>query len=227
MLHASAFPRKTRTFIVGLALPADKGNPISEGRDVEFKGGRDPFIPMSEKDVETDQRKYAKAVCAFLNTGGGRLYVGVYDKRRLVQGIRLSTPTDEFERSFVQRVRSHLEPKPSGDMVQFNFHCARRWSARESHLANVPPPSLLDDYHHFLERRVVELENVVEQMGVSEEKREGGLLLIEVYVRASDELVFCEGKPYYRVHSSSEPMTVAQIKDVIVRQWQATHGALA
>lgn len=66
--------------------------PFSENEFIEFKNYKLPLLGQQ-------MLKIKETVCGFLNTGGGRLYIGVNDQKQQVQGMYLNLKSkDKFIR---------------------------------------------------------------------------------------------------------------------------------
>lgn len=89
-----------------LLPPMEAAYAIGEHEFVEFKPG---LInrPSSPRNIELE---VAKTICAFSNSKGGYLFIGVADKEKKVIGVDLTKiTTDEFLREFT-RIKSHYLP---------------------------------------------------------------------------------------------------------------------
>jgi hypothetical protein len=86
----------------------------SETRNVEFKRGSGEYLSLAFKH---HVRRY---VCAFLNSEGGSLFVGVEDSG-LVQGIRCSHRDEDRARLLVDSILQNFKPQVFPDAYTLTF----------------------------------------------------------------------------------------------------------
>ena len=87
---------------------------IPENLEIEFKNY---FLPWSEEM----QERLEKLFCAFLNTHGGRVYLGVRDKDSCVFGLDLTTKDFDLLRLSVGEIMKRIEPKPESNEYEVHF----------------------------------------------------------------------------------------------------------
>ena len=87
---------------------------IPEDLEIEFKNF---FLPWSEEI----QGRLEKLFCAFLNTNGGRIYLGVRDTDSCVFGLDLTTKDFDLLRLSVGEIMKRIEPKPESNEYEVHF----------------------------------------------------------------------------------------------------------
>ncbi|KAF2070922.1 hypothetical protein CYY_007766 [Polysphondylium violaceum] len=94
-----------------------------EGDRIEFKGPESDNMPMSIKTLKNNFGKYLKTVCAFLNTNGGSLYIGIIDKSRKIVGVEITeTQLDELQQYLVLKLKEDISPSYSLKFYSLKFH---------------------------------------------------------------------------------------------------------
>ena len=95
-------PLKDRTYFY-----KDEYIIFDENEYIEYKNYYFPLGISQEKEL---QRQF----CAFLNTNGGRLYIGINDKEKMIKGVLIKQPIKYYEEKIfklVSKFRPLFDPK--------------------------------------------------------------------------------------------------------------------
>lgn len=95
-------PLKDRTYFY-----KDEYIIFDENEYIEYKNYYFPLSIFQEKEL---QRQF----CAFLNTNGGRLYIGINDKEKMIKGVLIRHPIKYYEEKIlrlVSKFRPSFDPK--------------------------------------------------------------------------------------------------------------------
>jgi len=101
-------------------LPITINEALNSGEShlVEFKPGLMNW-PNSERDIE---REVAQTLCAFLNSKGGYLFIGIADKDNKVYGVKFpENSKDKFLREFT-RIKSRYLPPYLAHSINGDFY---------------------------------------------------------------------------------------------------------
>lgn len=164
-----------------------------ESYTVECKGGEQPLQPMTLSTLRSSYYKtVSKAICAFLNTEGGVVYVGVHDKERVIQGTRVEGglgSLNDFKRKTIQSIQTQLQPSLHPSSIRIPFHLVCRFHPNSPLLVPVTPPDLFGEYHRFLQGQVSYLAERLSRLPPSESPT-NDFWLMEILVRKADDLFF-------------------------------------
>ena len=108
MKELSKSPLKKRTFFY-------KNEVLSEGED-EFTEFKDYYYPLDEEQEKEIKRQY----CGFLNSQGGRIYIGIKDQN-IVKGMELSYKDQDNFRNSLVLYGSEFYPKCRIDKIKVYF----------------------------------------------------------------------------------------------------------
>lgn len=101
-------PIKKRTFFY-------KNENLAEGED-EFTEFKNYFYPLDEDQEKELKRQY----CGFLNSNGGRIYIGIKDER-IVKGIELTYKDEDSFRNTLVSYGNEFYPKCRLDKIKVYF----------------------------------------------------------------------------------------------------------
>jgi len=101
-------PIKNRTFFY-------KNENLAEGED-EFTEFKNYFYPLDEDQEKEIKRQY----CGFLNSNGGRIYIGIKDER-IVKGIELTYKEEDSFRNTLVSYGNEFYPKCRLDKIKVHF----------------------------------------------------------------------------------------------------------
>lgn len=85
------------------------------------------------EDIETEYKNYyfplddkhrailRKTICGFLNTNGGRIYIGIRDEDQCILGLELTTKEQDVIRLVIDDLLKEITPKPNPDECLTKF----------------------------------------------------------------------------------------------------------
>ena len=85
------------------------------------------------EDIETEYKNYyfpldekhrailRKTICGFLNTNGGRIYIGIRDEDQCILGLELTTKEQDIIRLVIDDLLKEITPKPNPDECVTKF----------------------------------------------------------------------------------------------------------
>jgi len=97
-------------FVLGRAVP------MEENRYCEFK------MHHSSNNVRAIGNDAYKYIAGFLNRSGGRIYFGITDERRTVEGIALSSKERDEVRQYIVMKTKSMKPPVYSERYRINFH---------------------------------------------------------------------------------------------------------
>eukprot|EP01040_Poterioochromonas_malhamensis_P015991 gene15991-18034_t len=188
-----------------------------ENLDTEFKGDSNALSTMKEGTVANRFEKYGETICAFLNTNGGSLFIGIHDSR-VIQGVEVNS-CDKFKLRILGSYESRIEPDPS-KLIEIYFHPVQQFR-----LYQTQPPErglVTDDYVHYLEAELSRLQKYISTLPQSSAERDS-LYVIEIRCTQRDplETFLFDGRAYVRRDGSNSKMSFSELSQRIIEKYKS------
>ena len=154
---------------------------LNEGYLIKFKGDSDSMQFMHQDVVRNRTSDYGKVISAFLNTKGGRLYIGIHDKTKAIQGIKISDIDN-----FITTIQ-----KPEGNL-RIALHPVANFPTLNDNNTSAPIRSKDPcEYVTYIEQKLNDMSDYIENLPKS--TSDVDLYVLEFKVMHTKDLTFFDG----------------------------------